>query len=104
MERETKDLVTPLGNKVTIKTYLTGAESDDIMRGVLQGETSADKPTVRTTAGLDRVIATLRAAIVSFNGVAEGAFDKINNLPLSERNFVMTEFNKVSNGDFQTGK
>jgi len=101
MERETKELVTPMGHKVVVKTYLTGAESDDIMRQILQDkDVPAEKPTVRNTAGLDRIIATLKSVIVSFDGVAEGAFDKLNALPLSERNFVMNEFKTLNGGNF----
>ena len=100
-QRETKELITPLQHKVVIKTYLTAREADDVSRQVFAGKSTAmEKPTIEATAGLEKVILTLKAAIVSFDGVAEGAFDKLQDLPLSERNFVMTEFRKLAGGNF----
>ena len=101
MDRETKELTTPLGHKVVIKTYLTGAEADAVTRQIFEGkDTAMEKPTMPSTAGLDKIVLTLKAAIVSLDGVPDGAFDKLNELPVSERNFVMAEFKKLADGNF----
>ena len=88
-------------HKVVIKTFLTARESDEITRQIFAGKTTAmEKPTMEATAGLEKIVLTLKAALVSIDGVTEGAFDKLQDFPLSERNFVMAEFQKLAKGNF----
>ena len=90
MERETRELNIGADHKAVIKTYLTYAELEPILE-------KADLSAIKKTGEI------LKLALVSVDGIAENAFEKISNLPIGCYSIVANEISKMV-GDFQTAK
>ena len=98
--RETKELTTPGGRKVVTKTYLTGREVDGVLKELLKDREAGDKPTLPMLVGLERNNKLIEAAVVSFDGSAENIFERIQDLPASEKTFLLKEVQELANGNF----
>lgn len=100
-ERETKQISTPAGHTVVVKTYLTARETDGVLRELFKDQEATEgKPKVSLVMGLDRNINLVKAALVSIDGVTENAFDTLQDLPASEYAFVLKEVQTLTNGNF----
>ena len=91
MERKTQDIETSTGNKVTLKTYLTYNEIEPIMANEAISKTEQSKMLIQ-------------ASIVSFDGIGEGAYEKIRELPFADYTVITGIVTKMVGGDFQTAK
>jgi hypothetical protein len=104
MERETKEFATPAGNRVVLRTYLTGKESNElkaIMYADLKinaadaadGKVSlADIPAAFMIAQENKAVQFL---VVSINGDTSEPITKLEALPESEYNAVLAEVQKI---------
>jgi hypothetical protein len=104
MELETKEFITPAGNKVVLRTYLTGKESNElkaIMYADLKINASdaaegkvalADIPAAFMIAQESKALGFL---MVSINGETNAPVAKLEELPESEYNAVLAEVQKI---------
>ena len=104
MERETREFTTPAGNKIVLRTYLTGKESNElkaIMYADLKinaadaadGKVSlADIPAAFMIAQESKAVQFL---VVSVNGDTSAPVAKLEELPESEYNAVLAEVQKI---------
>ena len=100
--RETKEITTPQGHRVVINTYLTGRERRDMQSIFLKDtaingksgemEISNFKGSTITEAN-DFLLKTL---IVSLNGDASNAFDRVLDLHGDEYEFIKNEIDALS--------
>jgi len=105
MDRETKMVETPRGNKIEIKTYLTGGEMRKLHAIFLKGaelDTSSGedgKPGVKNIKAdsfLEAERKTLELSVVSVNGSKENIVQTLQDLPNDDYQFVINEINKLS--------
>jgi hypothetical protein len=99
-ERETKELTTPGGRKATVKTYLTGREVDGVLREILKDREAGDKPTLPMLVGLERNNRLIETALVSFEGSSDNIFERVQDLPASEKAFILKEVQELAAGNF----
>lgn len=105
-ERETKEFTTPGGLKLVVKTYLTGREVNDVLRklfGAREVSAQADGSAATKlpiSAGIDRNIFLIEAAVVSFDGSAENIIDRIQDLPSKEYTAILNEVKGLADGNF----
>jgi hypothetical protein len=106
LARETRPFVTPSGNTIVLNTYLTGRETAHIKSILLSAvkvavsDLEAKKTDMSGISG--EVIAeqerkTLDALVVSVNGDAENAVERLLDLPSSEYEAVLKEIEKIKN-------
>lgn len=104
--RETRDIVTPAGNKLTVYTYLTGRETRELQTPYLKTAEEYPKATI-DDKGLRAAIyeavqnLTLKMLIVSFNDKTDGQDgfvlnDAILDLPSQEFNFIVRKLNEIT--------
>lgn len=102
--RETKEFTTPAGNKVVLRTYLTGKESNELkalMYADLKINTSdaangkvalTDMPAAFMVKQEQKAVEFL---VVSINGDTNAPVAAIEALPESEYNAVLAEVNAI---------
>lgn len=110
MERETKEVTTPSGHTLVLKTYLTGREKR-VLQFPYFKEASDFKPEVLAEKGRAGAIfeetqdLALKTVIVSVDGKKDGdqsdsgpfsVVDWVLNLPSAEFNFVVKAINDVT--------
>lgn len=97
-ERETRELTTPNGHKVVIKTYLTARELRAVEAVYATGASiSPDRPvTVEGSVMYKAQDELLKQALVSVNGVSENCSEKLLDLRKSDFDFVLGEVDKIS--------
>ena len=100
MERETKEIITPQGRKAIVKVYLTGREVDGVLRELLKDRETGDKPTLPMLTGLERNNKLIEIALVSLEGSTENIFERLQDLPASEKAFILQEVQGLANGNF----
>ena len=115
MERETLKLETPLKKELVIKTYMTAKERNEIKRTFLEGvkidpnQTSQEAEAIRMNE-LDASIMlqaerkTIEQLVVSYDGSLENILERLDESRPEEYDFVVTELNKVTKGNFQPAK
>jgi hypothetical protein len=99
-DRETKEIETPLGHKAVVKTFLTGREVDAILGDLFKDQQSGEKPSVPMTLGIQRNNKLIEAAVVSFDGSAENIFERVQDLPASEKAFILKQVQELAGGNF----
>ena len=104
MDRESKEFTTPAGNKVALRTYLTGKESNEL-KAIMYADLKIDA----TDAASGKVaLADIPAGfmiaqekklmdflVVSVNGDTSAPIDKLEDLPEAEYNAVLAEVQKI---------
>lgn len=110
MTRETIELATTSGKKVTIKSYLTGRESNELKRAlyasvnITPGAEAGEKAKVDKiplTAEVDREEKMLDMTIISFEGSTENPAEKIKDLPNEEYRDIVKKINDELKLNFQ---
>jgi hypothetical protein len=105
-ERQTTTFTTPAGNKIVLRTYLTGREAADIknvMLSSLKMSMSDFESKKMDMGGLSGDILvqqerkTLEYLIVSVNGTTEKPLDALLDLPATEYDAVLKEVEKIKN-------
>jgi hypothetical protein len=99
-DRETKEITTPLQHTAVVKTYLTGKEVDAILGDLFKDQQSGEKPTIPMTLGILRNNKLIEAAVVSFDGSTENIFDRLQDLPASEKAFILNQVQELAGGNF----
>lgn len=99
-DRETKEITTPLNHKAVVKAYLTGREVDAILGDLFKDQQSGEKPTIPMTLGIQRNNKLIEAALVSLDGNTENIFDRLQELPASEKSFILNQVNELAGGNF----
>lgn len=89
-DRATKEIKTTDGHTVVIKTYLTYREMAPAIK--LGDDTIAKSEEM------------IKSAIVSLDGVAENAFERLIDLPVSNYTEVGKEVTQMIKGDFLAAK
>lgn len=89
--RPTKEITTPYGFLVVMKTYVTARETLPVYKDDTKSDT-------------DRANEIADIAIVTINGEAVKASDVIMDWPLNDYTFILNEVKKIAGGDFITAK
>lgn len=111
MERETKVIETKSGNKIVIKTYLTGREANSIKEelyksfkfNVSSKETGLDGDVTGEMA-LNQEKKLLSVIVVSVNGKTEGILDLLLDMHNDEYQQIVSEVNAVFSGNLAPAK
>jgi len=99
-DRETKEITTPLEHKAVVKTFLTGREVDAILGDLFKDQQSGENPTIPMTLAIVRNNKLIEAALVSLDGSTENIFDRIQELPASEKAFILKQVQELAGGNF----
>jgi len=100
MEKETKEITTPQGRKAVVRTFLTGREVDAILGDLFKDQQSGEKPSIPLTIALQRNNKLIEAALVSLDGASENAFERLQDLPASEKTFILQQVQELAGGNF----
>jgi hypothetical protein len=101
MEKESKEVTTPQGRKAVVRTFLSGREVDAILADLFKGQqTSDEKPSIPMTLALQRNNKLIEAALVSLEGSSENAFERLQDLPASEKSFILQQVQELAGGKF----
>lgn len=113
MERETIKLTTPLGKDLVIKSFMNAKERNAIKSAFLEGikidpndigsEDHMMKD-VDASIMLKAEKRTFEQLIVSYAGSSENIAGRLEEATPAEYDFVVTELNKVTKGNFQSAK
>jgi hypothetical protein len=105
-ERETRELTTPGGHKVVLRTYLTGREANDlksVMYGALKmnmEDAQSGKVNVSDVPGtflVEQERKALGFLLVSIDGNSTTPLEALLDLPASEYEAVKTEVDQIQN-------
>jgi hypothetical protein len=108
MERETKKIKTPSGKEVELKTYLTARERNELRNIFLKGMTVEP-----STAQIKEISGELieeaekkliEIVVVSFDNSAENIIGRILDGTPEDYDFIVSEANKISTGNFTKAK
>lgn len=99
-DRETKEIVTPGGRKAVVKTFLTGREVDTVLADLFKDREAGESVKVPMVMALQRNNKLIEAAVVSFEGSAENIFERLQDLPASEKAFILKQVQELANGNF----
>jgi len=99
-DRETKEITTPQGRNAIVKAFLTGREVDAILGDLFKDQQSGEKPTIPMTLGIQRNNKLIEAAIVSFDGSTENIFERLQDLPASEKAYILQQVQELAGGNF----
>ncbi len=103
-QRETKNLTTPSGVLVVIKSFLTGGEANKLKELLFADIKVSMDDLASGGAKLESVPASvisaqekeaLKLAVVSIAGAADKVIEKLENLPEADYNFIVEEVNKI---------
>ena len=111
MQRETKEIVTTSGKKVTIYSYLTGRENNEIKK-ILFKSVSIDsdnvvpgeKPKVGRiplSVAIERQEKIIEVSVIKFEGSEVNAADKVKDLPSDEYDDLVKKIETELNINFQ---
>ncbi len=107
--RDTYSFKTPGGRTATIKTYLTGRETNQIKQELFGtvtfkqdngGKLVPDTSKLSYETVVAREKALLAAAIVSLDGSTENVAERAEALPDADYQALVAEVAKLSNGNF----
>lgn len=104
--RETKEITTPGGLKVAVKTYLTAREVNNALRQIFGSQEVTTKPDgspqtkLSMVVGIERNIKLVEAAVVSLEGSAENLADRLQDLPAFEYTAILNEVKTLADGNF----
>jgi hypothetical protein len=99
-DRETKEITTPQGRRAVVYTYLTGREVDAILGDLFKDQQSGENPSIPMTLGIQRNNKLIEAAVVSFDGITENIFERLQDLPASEKAFILKQVQELASGNF----
>lgn len=98
--RESKEVKTPLGHTAVVLTYLTGKEVDAILGDLFKDQSASEKPSIPMTLGIQRNNKLIEAAVISLDGSTENIFDRIQELPASEKAYILQQVQELAGGNF----
>lgn len=110
MERETKEISTPSGAKVVVKTYLTGREANavkEVMYKLMKLDISSGEAAAKEITGefmLNQEYKLLETLIVSIGGSKEGIMENLLDMRNEDYQAVITEVNKIYQGNLAQAK
>lgn len=106
MERDTKIITTPAGHTVVLKSYLTGREANEL-KGVMFSalkmnieDAQSGKINIGDVSGsflVDQEQKAMSLVLVSLDGSADNALERLLDLPSSEYDAVKAEVDKITN-------
>jgi hypothetical protein len=105
-DRETREFTTPGGHIAVLKTYVTGREANElksVLYGALKmsmGDAQSGNVQVGEVSGgflLDQERKAMSLVLVSFDGTAENALERLLDLPQAEYDAVKAEVDKITN-------
>jgi hypothetical protein len=110
MERETKEIVLPNGNKAVVKTYLTARESNEIKEvfnkaismHLENGNMISDAIPASVLQEQEKKILAL--LVTSLDGDANNIYERLLDLKQEDYEALVQETNKIQKGNFQTAK
>ena len=80
MDRETREIITPIGNnKIVINSFILGGEKADIVSATVQ----------------EAQILTIKYIVVNIDGNSEGVVEKVRNMHGKDYDFIFNEIVKV---------
>ena len=102
MDRPTKEITTPGGVTVVVKTYLTAREVNDTLKQILgtTGVSPDTKIELSAVVGIDRNIKLVEAAVVSLDGSSENIPERLGDLPINDWQFILKEAGLLADGNF----
>jgi hypothetical protein len=112
-ERETKTITTPDGKAVVVNTYLTGRESNQLKEILYAGlkmgmsDISAGITEIKDIPAsllLDQEKKALEMLVVSIDGATDGVVEKLLDMKDTEYQFIVSEINNVTKGNFPKEK
>ena len=106
MEREIKEFTTPSGNKITLKTYLTGSETQLVLDSekVKKLKPVAVATDMPVSDALNFSIEVVKVIAVALNDQKENVLQSILDLPMSELNAIGNEAMAIWNSGFPATK
>jgi hypothetical protein len=115
MQRETIQLTTPLGKELVIKSYMNAKERNEIKRSFLigvkidpnkisQGSDDVHMNELDASIMLQAERQTINQLVVSYDGKTEMVADVLDLSSPKEYDFVISELNKVTKGNFEQAK
>jgi hypothetical protein len=105
-ERETKEIATPGGHKVVLRTYLTGREANELKSVMFSAlkmnmeDAQSGKVNVSDVPGtflVEQEHKALGFLVVSVDGDTTAPVDKLLDLPAAEYEAVVKEVNQIQN-------
>lgn len=113
MERENKEIVTPVGQqKIRIKAWLTARERRNIRSVLLEGvefstkEGDVENPVSNykmNASSMDKMQdKTLETVIMDINGSAENVLETVLDMREADYNFIIKEIDKVTGEKTET--
>ena len=105
-ERETKEIKTPGGHVVVLRTYLTGREAQELKAIIFSALKVGMDDAQSGKIGVNEVPATflveqekkaLGFLVVSVDGETNAAVDKLLEFPSTEYEMVLKEINAIQN-------
>ena len=105
MERETKEFTTPGGNKLVLKTYLTGREVNNVLKQIFGSQEVSSQGGVPQTklsmvVGIERNIKLIETAVASLDGSSENLADRLQDLPSKDYAAILNEVKNLADGNF----
>ncbi len=103
MERETKEVKTPNGHKVFLKTFATAREIQaiegklfgSVKMGIEKGEPAMQGFTPLAQQGVEHEM--IKLLVVSINDVKEGLVDyALDNIKAEDYDFIIAELNEIT--------
>lgn len=113
MQRPTRTIETPKGNKVEVYTFLTAGERNKLWRMLFEhvkvdiekaGKDALVAEDMKANALLDAREKMLEMAVVGINGSKDRVFDQLNNLEPEEYDCILGELESLWNRVFQQAK
>ena len=106
MDRETKELTTQSGDKVVIKSWLTGGENEAIQDIFLASQEIGQQSDIKIKGSLitDANHKTIETVVVSVNGDDKDILKKCLNLKAKDYKFIIDEINKTLKDDISAEK
>jgi hypothetical protein len=101
MEREQKEIVTPGGHKVVVKTYLTAKEVNGALKQILSStEVPEGKAKLSAIVGIERNEKLVEAAVISLDYSAEDLSTRLGELPITDWQYILKEAGVLAEGNF----
>lgn len=109
-ERATIEVTTPSGVKVTLYSFLSGGEYEEIQSVINGAMTLKGSPDELSGSGGELEVPldiqrqaemkTIELLLVAVNDVKEGALAMLKNMPQADWHFVKAKVNEISKPDF----
>lgn len=109
MQRETKEVVTPSGSKIVIKTWISAREANTIKEEMLKGvkidpTTGAQSSEISGDFVLTQEKTLIGLLVVSVDGDTNAFLEKLLDMRNEDYQFVIAEVNKIYSGNLTPGK